>query len=245
MESCQLIGADIVLAQKEKVEEVPEAIILDMLQSKFLSVAYRGMEIFGCLSIPALIERKAIIISLAISEDQEMRETVKPILAKIANGEAKEAQTLVHFFVPVLLKKETYEGLHQDILELLMNYLDSHLNSIPTKMVFQLENSRYREANILSSFLMEQIDFSKESLTNIIRLASHEMLDIRQYCFTYFNNNIGRVRYESAEALNLLDATWADSRQFGFDFFEKHYKAGDWTPAVSYTHLKLPTILLV
>ena len=161
-----------------------------------------------------------------------MRETVKPILAKIANGEAKEAQTLVHFFVPVLLKKETYEGLHQDILELLMNYLDSHLNSIPTKMVFQLENSQYREANILSSFLMEQIDFSKESLANIIRLASHEMLDIRQYCFTYFNNNIGRVRYESAEALRLLDAKWADSRAFGFDFFEKHYKAGDWTPAL-------------
>lgn len=230
LENCQLLGTYIILEQKEKIESLPEAIILNLLQSNFPSIAYRGMEIFGCLSVPALIEKKAIIISLSISEDPSMREAVKPVLAKIANGEVKEAQTLVHFFVPVLLKKETYEGLHQDILELLMNYLDSHLNSIPTKMVFQLENSQYREANILSSFLMEQIDFGKESLANIIRLANHEMLDIRQYCFTYFNNNIGRVRYESAEALRLLDAKWADSRQFGFDFFEKHFKAGDWTP---------------
>ena len=56
------------------------------------------------------------------------------------------------------------------------------------------------------------------------------MPTIRQYCLDYFSENIGRVRYESVEALRLLDVKWADCREFGFAFFDQHYKAGDWTP---------------
>ena len=61
-------------------------------------------------------------------------------------------------------------------------------------------------------------------------LADQEMPTIRQYCFDYFNENKGRIRYESAESLRLLDAKWEDSRQFGFSFFAQHFKGGDWTP---------------
>ena len=78
--------------------------------------------------------------------------------------------------------------------------------------------------------LLQYIDFAKASLSDVISLANHEMPTIRQYCLDYFNTNIGRVRYESVEALRLLDVKWADCRQFGFAFFDQHYKAGDWSP---------------
>lgn len=230
LENVQLLGAGILLSQKEKIAEIDETAILKMMESSFLIIRIKGMELFGAMPIELLLKKKDVLVNMAISKDPEMRAAIQPILAKTANGKSEWATQLLQFFIPILLQKETYEGLHADTLELLVNHLGNHLEHLPSVLNWKLIQSHYREANLLGMELLQYQDFSKAALSDIISLANHEMPTIRQYCFDYFNENIGRIRYESAESLRLLDAKWEDSRQFGFTFFEQHFKGGDWTP---------------
>jgi len=230
LENVQLFGGSVLLAQIDKIESIPEALVLKMMEADFVSIRKQGMELFGAMPVEALLKKKDVLISMAVSEDAEIREAVRPIIAKSAKEKKSWATQLITFFVPILLQKETYEGLHGDILTLLVDDLDEALPSLSKGKIWKLIQSNYREANLLGMELLQYLDYEEEALANIISLANHEMPTIRQYCFDYFNQNIGRVRYESAEALRLLDAKWEDSRQFGFAFFDEHYKAGDWTP---------------
>ncbi len=230
LENVQLLGADILLAQKTNIESIPEATILKMMEAAFLSIRCKGMELFGEMPVELLLQRKDILISMAISEAPEMRAAIQPIIAKTAKGKPAWTTQLLQFFVPILLQKETYEGLHRDTLELLVKHLGDKLHLLPKPTIWKLIQSHYKEANLLGMELLQYVDFAEASLSDIISLANHEMPTIRQYCLDYFNNNIGRVRYESVEALRLLDVKWANCRQFGFAFFDQHYKAGDWSP---------------
>ena len=230
LENVQLFGGSVLLAQINQIESIPEALIQKMMEADFVSVRKQGMELFGAMPVETLLKKKDVLISMAISEDVEIREAVRPIIAKSAKEKKSWAAQLVTFFVPILLQKETYEGLHGDILTLLIDDLGEALPNLSNQKIWKLIQSNYREANLLGMELLQYLDYKKEALADIISLANHEMPTIRQYCFDYFNQNIGRVRYESAEALRLLDTKWEDSRQFGFAFFDQHYKAGDWTP---------------
>jgi len=230
LEKVQLLGATILLNQKANIEKIPEATILKMMEASFLSIRCKGMELFGEMPVELLLQKKDILISMAISEAPEMRAAIQPIIAKTAKGKPAWSQQLLLFFIPILLQKETYQGLHADTLELLLNHLGDKLHKLPKTITWKLIQSHYKGANLLGMELLQHVDFAKASLSDVISLANHEMPTIRQYCLDYFNENIGRVRYESVEALRLLDVKWADCRAFGFAFFDKHYKAGDWTP---------------
>ena len=230
LENTQLLGAAILVSQKDKIEDIPEQIIAEMMSADFPSIRYKGMELFGALPLESLLEKRDILVSLAISEDAGMRDRVKPIISKLVEQNPKSGVQLASFFVPILLEKENYEGLHDDILDLLTEYLDEHLDHIPSSQMWDLINARYRQANILGAALLPNLDFAKESIRDIIKLANHEMPDIRQQCYDYFNANVGRIRYEAEDALKILDSKREESRNFAFDFFTTHYKSGDWTP---------------
>lgn len=230
LENTQLLGTAILVSQKDKIEDIPEQIIAEMMSADFPSIRYKGMELFAALPIESLLEKRDILVSMAISEDPEMRNRVKPIISKLVEQNPKSGVQLATFFVPILLDKENYEGLHDDILDLLTEYLDEHLDHIPSSQMWDLINARYRQANILGAALLPNLDFEKESVRDIIKLANHEMPDIRQQCYDYFDANIGRIRYEAEDALKILDSKRDESRLFAFDFFTTHYKSGDWNP---------------
>ncbi|MFK7936403.1 MAG: hypothetical protein AB8G22_23010, partial [Saprospiraceae bacterium] len=230
LENVQLLASKILLFQKEKISDIPEQLIAQLMTSEFLAVRINGLELFNALPIEQLLQKRNILVSLAISEDPAIREKVKPILAKAAAGEPAWGIQLCTFFVPLLTQKETYEGLHTDLLDLLTEHLNESLTQIPDTQIIQLTASRYREANLLGLHLLPAVDYVQAELRDIMTLANHEMPAIRQYCYDYFQQNVGRIRYESTEALRILDSKWVESRQFGFDFFTAHYKAGDWTP---------------
>lgn len=230
LENTQLLGAAILVSQKDKIMEIPERIIAEMMTANFLSIRYKGMELFAAMPTEALLEKRDILVSLAISEDPKMRNRVKPIISKLVKSNPKSGLQLATFFVPILLVKENYEGLHTDILDLLTEYLSAHLDHIPSLQMWNLINSRYREANMLGATLLPNLDFEKEQIRDIIKLANHEMPSIRQQCYDYFNANVGRIRYEAESALYILDSAREESRNFAFHFFATHYKSGDWSP---------------
>ena len=86
LEKVQLLGAEILCSKKDQIEQIPEATIMDMMAANYVSIRQRGMELFGAMPVELLLERKDILISMAISKEPEMREAVQPIIAKTAKG---------------------------------------------------------------------------------------------------------------------------------------------------------------
>ena len=63
-----------------------------------------------------------------------------------------------------------------------------------------------------------------------IRMANHEVLDIRKFSWELFNQNIIRVKAEAVESIRILDSIWDDSRAFAFGYFRTHFDETTWTP---------------
>jgi hypothetical protein len=71
-------------------------------------------------------------------------------------------------------------------------------------------------------------DGSKFSLKQVITLANHEFLAVRQWAWNFYKNNVERIKSDRNHALGILDAKWDDTRAFAFHFFETEFTDEDW-----------------
>ena len=229
----QIFAGELLQNHTAPVETLPEELIQAMLDSELAEIRTIGLAILAKYSDETLLERKESLTAACSSPLADVRQAVRPIIQRLAAKDENFATKLVEDFVKTLLRKEKYDGLHQDMLHLLTNELEAHLQTVPRKIIFRLLNSKYSSGQILGITLVQKyVPSSSLSVSNIIRLADHEMLAARQTAWKMFNENIGRIRYEREEAIRLFDSDWDDSRAFAFDFFRTHYVAGDWTPEI-------------
>src|SRR5690606_5525715 len=88
--------------------------------------------------------------------------------------------------------------------------------------VMCLLRARASAAQELGGILLARnVDPDTLEVGEVARLGSHEILAVRQAAWSFFDRNVERIRGELAVAIKLLDAKWADSRQFGFTFFRE------------------------
>jgi hypothetical protein len=138
---------------------------------------------------------------------------------------------LLNAFVSALLKKETREGVHLEMFRLLTKELKANLPLIDRDVIFRLLNAEHLYAQELAAALIKEfVDMTTFAVRNIVRLANHKVLNVRQIAWNAFNNQIPRMRYEAEEALRLLDSDWEDSRSFARTYFRNHFTAENWTP---------------
>ena len=86
-------------------------------------------------------------------------------------------------------------------------------------------------AQDLGALVLTERDWD-ETLTirQITRLASHELATVREAAWAMVDRQPDRMRAAPIDALTLLDASWDDSRAFGFDFIRRTFDADVWTP---------------
>ncbi len=71
--------------------------------------------------------------------------------------------------------------------------------------------------------------------SEIVKLASHEILSVREAAREMFLQILDRIRTNTQEmlsAVRLLEAKWEDSRVFAHQVFTTNFTAEDWTPEV-------------
>ncbi len=231
LEENQKFAGELILRHETPAEKIPTDLFNEFLHAKKSFLREIGIKLFGQFSDNSLLGKQDELIRYATSKLADVRTAVKPVIKKLANQYESFAEDCVNKFVPVLLRKETYEGVHQDTFNLLTNELKKHLKIIERKKIFRLLNSEHTMAQELGTVLVDKyIPAESLSVSNIIRLANHEILSARQVAWRMFNENVARMKYEREDALRLMDSDWEDTRNFSFDYFRKNYKEKDWTP---------------
>ena len=235
----QTLGARLLQNHETPATELPVSIIESLIASPQEAIRSIGVEIFGQLGDRQLREDyRDAIIAMAVSAVPDLRQSIQPIISRLANGHPQFSVPLATELIEFLITPESHEGVHKDLFSLLHIHLPGWKDQISQELTLRLLKSKSGFAQQLSGVILgaNVYRWAKQwSIAEIVRFASHEVLTVRQASWTMIEHNSDRIKASDAEklaAVRLLEAKWEDSRKFAQDFFQRHFTDSDWTPEV-------------
>jgi hypothetical protein len=101
------------------------------------------------------------------------------------------------------------------------------LDVVPSETVWRLLRSRSAPAQEIGGVLLPtNVRVEDLSVSEIVKLADHEILSVREAAWKMSSDHVDRLRSDPEAAARMLDSKWEDSRRFGFQLFREHF-AGD------------------
>lgn len=229
----QVFGAKILLNHETPVKDLPEDLLLGLINGESPELREVGVQLLGKLPPEELSKKEDLLLGLCLSAHAEVRQAVKPILADLGQKDKAFLDGFVKRLAPWLLRKEEHEGRDNDLLDLLTNHLKNHLSAIGKETTLNLIFSPRKTAHILGEHLLRHHTEAKDlTLRQIVKIGSNEMHAVRLWVWDFYKNNTPRIKYEAAEAVRLLDSRWDDSRDFAIGFFRNEFTDADWTPDI-------------
>ncbi|MCP4499924.1 MAG: hypothetical protein GY822_08175 [Deltaproteobacteria bacterium] len=233
IDEVQAFAAQVLLAHETRPKDLPEDLIPRLLQAKSDRVRNIGMRLFAELDDDTLLQKEDLFVQLATSKLEDMRKEVQPIIARLALRDADFGADLCARLVAFILRKEQVEGLHKDLSDLVLGSLSNFLSTLSPKTVWRLVHGRSSIAQDLGGHLLKECVEAKDlTVREIAKLASHDILSIREAAWRFYDDNVIRMKEEVADSIILLDAKADDSRIFGFAYFKEHFGQDDLSPAV-------------
>lgn len=228
----QAFAAEVLLAHETRPEELPEDLIAALaIESKFPAVRNLGVRLFGALPDETLLERVNLLLAFATSALADQRGAIRPVLQRLAHL-PRFGELIVPPLLVTLLTKEEHEGVHSSVLALLKTDLAAALGSVPKDAVLRLLRSKHGAAQELGGILLARnVDPASLEVAEVARLASHEILSVREAAWQFYRQNKPRLLADMGVAIKILDAAWEDSRRFAFELF-RGYEEHDFTPDV-------------
>ena len=220
----------ILMKHEVKPEALPEDFLQMLLQSDNVNSRNIGIALLGKFPDDLLLQRKDVLVSFCLSPLADVRDAVKPIISRLTKVYPEFGNELVNLFVPAFLIKESYEGVHDDLLSLLSNELKDSLAIIPKERTLLLLNSRYRASQLIGNVLLKRnIADSDLSVPELVKLGSNPLQEVRQFVWDTFRKYSDKVKSAKDDAIKLTDTDWDDTRIFAFEYFRERFTAADWT----------------
>ena len=235
----QELGAIILLDHEIPAAELPPELIESLIESPYPQVRGIGIRIFGQLPDETLISsQQLVILAMAVNSEEDIRNAIKPIIARLAAANVEFALELAQDLLEFFLVPEKAEGVHSYLLGLLRDDIPGWMQSISREMAMRLCRSKSNYAKELGGLILQANyrDWAAEFETiNIVKLASNEILAVRQAAWQMFSANMERFRNNTQEmlaAVRILESKWDDSREFAWNLFNETFTEGDWSPEV-------------
>lgn len=231
--ACQAFAARLLLLKQQDldVNTIPDTLLRHLLLNYYAPVREAGIAVISAMNDHTLAQRAALLLTCCTIAFADIRRLIQPVVARVAQHHPETAVWLVNELVPLLMRKETSAGLHEDVAALLSGPLAGHLQDIDKAAALRLVYSNYASAQAFGVLVLEKyIPPASLSLKQVIATGNHELLAVREWCWRFFEAHTARIRYERDEAIALMDATWEDTRQFAINYFRTQFHENDWTP---------------
>ena len=228
----QAVGGRFLVHHHTPAEALPGALIAALMVASDAEVRAEGMTLFGRLPDDHLLGQPETLEALALSPLSDVRADVRPVILRLAAGHPEFASSITESLLPSLFRTEKIEGLHADLSALLSD--DAFASARATfdrDRLWGLIHANPVPAQELGAQMLTERDWS-ETLTirQITRLASHELVAVREAAWAMMERQPDRMRANPIDALTFLDADWDDSRELAFDYFRRTFDAEVWTP---------------
>ncbi len=231
--AAQAFAARLLILKKRQftLDHITDSLLHSLLEHDYQPVRAAGIDVISAISEAELVKRHGLLLYCCTAPYTDVRNAVRPLLKRLATQFADLAVWLVNELVPLLMRKETSEGLHADLAEMLSNELVSHLQDVDQATALRLLYSNYRPAQSFGVLVLEKyIPANNLTIKQVIAAGNHELQAVREWCWRFFEQHVTRIRYERDAAVALLDATWDDTRNFAATFFRTQFEAADWSP---------------
>lgn len=222
----QELGAELLLrASASRAGPLDDETMVRILHSEHENVRAVGTRLLGELPDDVLAQMELLLVRLTTDKAADLRNASRPIVARVAAKNAGAGETIARALVLALVRNKLPEGAPSHVLRVLREDLFGFVKALPAEDVFRLLQSKSAHAQELGGLLLQDRDPSELSIEQIVKLASHDVLSVREASWRAFSASIDRVKASLAEASRVLDATWDDSRAFAFGFFRERLGA--------------------
>lgn len=230
--AAQEFAGELLLNHSELARRTPDDLLLRLLDSPHEGPRAIGARLLAQLTDSALLEHQDLIVLLALHELPDLRSNIRPVIARLAVIDRRFAAAIVDQLTSALMHKQA-RGVHGDLLATLRDDLRDHLGHIDKATIWQLLHHKHPQAKELGGVLLAtSLGPDDLSIAEIVKLASHEILAIRQGSWALCDKAIDRIKRAMPTAVRLLDAKWQDSRDFAFGFFRDKLAREDLPPAI-------------
>lgn len=230
-EDVLLFGLRLLTLQENEIDpnELQPEFIFALLQHTYTPVRQAGLRYLVRMSDDYLLKQQDAILSSSLSEHEDVRTGVAPVIGRIASADKNFGIRAAEMLMPVLLRKESSEGIHRTVSALLCNELSGYLQNANKEMALHLLYSNYSAAQNVGVMILEKYtDPSQLTINQVMALGAHENLNVRQWCWKFYETQTARVKYEKEDAVRLLESKWQDTRNFAMQYFRTNFAEADW-----------------
>jgi hypothetical protein len=194
-------------------DELPHDLIEALLASPHASVRVYGGRLLA--TTPAEIAKDDLdaLELFATSANRELREGTRSLLGEIARQFPDAARALADRLVDGLLRPQP-EGAPAHIVSLLRGELAGVLPRKSAQLILRLCGALSPHAREAGGLLLPQLGPDDLGLDDLARLASHEVLAIRQGAWSLARASVDRYRLAPVALSRLVDSPWEDTRDF-------------------------------
>ncbi len=226
-------AGELVLRHETFSHQPPEGVLVRLLRDGDAAVRGVGVLLLGQLPELALKENLELLIVLSRHELADFRANIRPVVQRLADADAAFGRRIAVRLAEALLVPGAPEGVPSHTARLLREDLAAHLGAISTPLIWKLLQARSSVAQEVGGVLLAA-NVKPEDLSpaEIVRLASHDILSVREAAWQFCRASLDRLKQDMDTAVRLVDAKWEDSRQFAFGLLRDAFHHNELTPAV-------------
>ena len=224
----QQLAGNLVLSHEIYAQQPPEDVLRALLNSEHVPVRTVGIRIIGQLPDEVLIRSVELLVALTRHALPDVRGAVRPIVKRIAESDLSFGRAMAARLVDALLVPGAPDGVPSHTARVLCEDLRAGLSVVSGEMVWKLLRSRSTPAQEVGGVtLAYNISAEDLSVSEIVRLADHEILSVREAAWKICRESLSRLRTEMVETVRILDVKQDDSRQFAFELFRDHFQGDE------------------
>ena len=228
--SVQSLAARLLLNHATPVEQLPAKLLRLLMEAPSAEVRSLGVQLFGQLPDQVLLQQPDLLVALAVSTDLQVRQAVRPLIARLAARHTEFAKATLIKLMNYLFRAESAQGLHEDILQLVQTDLNHATQDIDPEITWRLLTAKSKAAQRYGAHLLARFRPKDFSVRQLARLAGNPILKVRQWAWQAFETDVARVKQAAQDSLVVLDTDWDDAREFAYRFYQTHFTSQDWNP---------------
>jgi hypothetical protein len=176
-----------------------------------------------------LRQHPEILLALLRHPLADVRDNIRPTVRRLAGADPALGRHVAARLVELLLVPGAPEGVPSHTARVLRDDLRAHLGQVPPATVLRLLHSRSLPAQEVGGLLLPtNVDAEGLPLDELVRLASHDVLSVREAVWAICRARPDRLRADLTTAARLADAKWDDSRRFAFAMLRDGLGEVDW-----------------